>query len=638
MTPMADIDPLALSPTLGAAAGITGAPLMPGDPVGEYVVGRRLGAGAMGEVYAGTHPVIGKKVAIKVLRPELGASVEGVERFKREARAANAVEHPNVVDVFGFGRLPDGRLYLVMDLVEGQSLRRALAGGPLPLPAALHVLGAIADALDAAHARGVVHRDLKPDNVMIGTGAPPAVAVLDFGLAKVLTSDDAGPQAALLTGKGSWLGTPAYMAPEQWSADGAGPASDRYALGVVAFELLTGALPFQAGSLPQMMEQHFRAKVPLLAAAGAPTLSPGLDAVLARAMGKSPLERFPSARVMVEALRAASIPGHAVGAGSAPRRALVPAIAGGVVLAASVVGVLAVRGRTATRRPSVRPALAADRAMVTVGVASSPAGAEVRRDGALVGLTPTRLEIAARTELALELRKPGYAPLRHTVHVHEQPLALPPLALVEVRGFEGVWALPTGELRAFARRGEHVEVSKLTSVHGERVFFRHYPFVTAEAGVAFASTEELVEPAAPDEPSCHIPRATTYLYEPATDALSASAERVRYDLLAGRCIVTSRGFDPPLVLARADRPSVTERETVAPVGVPRTPSTRTGEGKRSKAPLRKGDPTQQNASPSSVPTPSVKPSAVEQSKAAPPTQKLRKERTTKGDLDPQAAE
>src|SRR5204862_3614422 len=118
----------------------------------------------------------------------------------------------------------------------------------------LDILDQIAGALDAAHARGVVHRDLKPDNVMIGKGGK--VFVLDFGLAKLLSLDDSAPPASMLTGQGTWLGTPGYMAPEQWSADGAGPASDRYSLGVMAFELLSGTLPFSAPTLPQMMEQH----------------------------------------------------------------------------------------------------------------------------------------------------------------------------------------------------------------------------------------------------------------------------------------------------------------------------------------------------------------------------------------------
>nr|MBA3540706.1 serine/threonine protein kinase [Deltaproteobacteria bacterium] len=265
---------LALGPTqapTGPAPDASGDRLPKDTPIGDYVIDRFLGAGAMGEVYAGHHPVIGKKVAIKVLRAELSASSEAAERFVREARAANQVDHPNVIDIFNFGRINhpgphDGRHYLVMDLVGGTSLRARVAQGPLEVAAALDILGTIADALDAAHARGVVHRDLKPDNVMLSDATPPKVFVLDFGIAKLVAAgSEAMTGNGTLTGQGTWLGTPGYMAPEQWSSDGAGPASDRYALGVMAFELLSGKLPFVAANLPAMMEQHFRAPVPALA-------------------------------------------------------------------------------------------------------------------------------------------------------------------------------------------------------------------------------------------------------------------------------------------------------------------------------------------------------------------------------------
>ncbi|MDQ3369774.1 MAG: serine/threonine protein kinase, partial [Myxococcota bacterium] len=279
--------------------------LAAGTACGEYVIERFLGAGAMGEVYAGQHPLIGKRVAIKVLRRALAASPEAAERFVREARAVNHIDHPNVIDVFAFGRTSDDRLYLVMDLVEGRTLRAAVEQGPLEVATALDVLGQIADALDAAHTRGVVHRDLKPDNVMLGGGASPQVQVLDFGIAKLVAAGTAAqPGNGTLTGQGTWLGTPGYMAPEQWSSDGAGPASDRYALGVIAFELLSGKLPFQATSLPQMMEQHFRAPVPALSARGAIAAHATFDPVLARAMAKDPDARFESAAALVAALRA----------------------------------------------------------------------------------------------------------------------------------------------------------------------------------------------------------------------------------------------------------------------------------------------------------------------------------------------
>ena len=257
----------ALAPTLPSSPrGEPGDELAAGTRAGEYVVEYRLGSGAMGEVYAGRHPLIDKRVAIKVLRRELAADAEAADRFLREARAAVQIDHPNVVHVFGFGRLDDGRLYLVMELVAGKPLRARIATGPVPVDEALDILGQLAGALDCAHGRGVVHRDLKPDNIVM-QGA--TAKVLDFGLAKLVARTQ-GDLIASLTARGSWLGTPAYMAPEQWSADGATAASDRYALGVIAFELLAGRLPFDAANVPQMMEQHFRASIPSLTSRGTP--------------------------------------------------------------------------------------------------------------------------------------------------------------------------------------------------------------------------------------------------------------------------------------------------------------------------------------------------------------------------------
>jgi len=299
-------DGIARDPTVlaGHAARVAAPPddrdtLAAGHAAGEYVVDHRLGGGAMGDVYAGHHPVIGKKVAIKVLKRELAGRADAAERFLREARAVNQIDHPNVVDVFALGRLDDGRLYLVMDLLDGDSLRARLANGALAPEVALVILGQVAAAVDAAHARGVVHRDLKPDNIVLtGPAARPTAHVLDFGIAK-LVAEAAGEQVlATLTGQGAWLGTPAYMAPEQWSADGATAASDRYALGIVAYELLTGRPPFVATTLPGMMEQHFRAAVPSVTSTGA-ALHPTLDAVFARALAKEPAGRPTTAAALV---------------------------------------------------------------------------------------------------------------------------------------------------------------------------------------------------------------------------------------------------------------------------------------------------------------------------------------------------
>ena len=569
---MAESSPLAHSPTLmskpmGEASSADRLP--PGTPVGEYLIDRFLGAGAMGEVYAGLQPVIGKKVAIKILKTEVGASKDGAERFKREARAVNQIDHPNVIDIFSFGRLDDGRLYLVMDLVEGKSLRKALADGPLAIQEALDILDQIAGALDAAHARGVVHRDLKPDNVMLGTGGK--IFVLDFGLAKLLSLDDSAPPASMLTGQGTWLGTPGYMAPEQWSSDGAGPASDRYSLGVMAFELLSGSLPFAAATLPQMMEQHFRAKVPALSTKGAIATSSKFDPVVTRAMAKDPQQRFPTGREMVEALRTlAGGPGAKRAATELPgRRAWIPAAAGVGVLGFAVAAFLVVRGDktkqdTAQPKPSASPVSG----MVRVEIMSMPQPADVYRNGGLVGRTPATLDLAPGAELAFEVRKPGYAIARHSMLMPAADTTLPIFELVPINGFEGVWQLPTKELRVFKRTGEKVEVSKLDSVTGLPQFYRHYELLPADGGVAFGTTEELVDQRAPYDPACHIPHKVEYQYDPQADALVVRRERVAVDFKEGHCIIISSDLGTAEALTRVDRGVHDARETMAPVGRP----------------------------------------------------------------------
>ncbi len=567
---MAESSPLAHSPTLVSkpmGEALSADRLPSGTPVGEYLIDRFLGAGAMGEVYAGLQPVIGKKVAIKILKTEVGASKDGAERFKREARAVNQIDHPNVIDIFSFGRLDDGRLYLVMDLVEGKSLRKALADGPLAIQEALDILDQIAGALDAAHARGVVHRDLKPDNVMLGTGGK--IFVLDFGLAKLLSLDDSAPPASMLTGQGTWLGTPGYMAPEQWSSDGAGPASDRYSLGVMAFELLSGSLPFAAATLPQMMEQHFRAKVPALSTKGAIATSSKFDPVVTRAMAKDPQQRFPTGREMVEALRAlAGGPAAKRAAADLPgRRTWIPAAAGVGVLGFAIAAFLVVRGdKTKQGAAQPKPSASPLSGMVRVEIMSMPQPADVYRNGGLVGRTPATLDLAPGAELAFEVRKPGYAIARHSMLMPAADTTLPIFELAPINGFEGVWQLPTKELRVFKRTGEKVEVSKLDSVNGQPQFYRHYELLPADGGVAFGTTEELVDQRAPYDPACHIPHKVEYQYDPQADALAVRRERVSVDFKEGHCIIVSSDLGSAEALTRVDRGVHDARETMAPAG------------------------------------------------------------------------
>jgi hypothetical protein len=265
-----------------------------GTMLGAYRIEGELGGGGMGTVYEAVEPTIGKRVAIKVLRSAFAEDAEQVGRFEREARAANEVRHPAIVDVFAFGRLGDGRPYLVMSLLEGRSLRDELTSrGKLPAAEAWAIARDVADALSSAHAASVIHRDLKPDNVFLERlgDAPMRVRVLDFGIAKVQSQKD----FERLTNTGVPLGTPSYMAPELWWGSDVDARVDQYALGAMLFELIAGHLPFSANGFMQLVQKHLHEAPPPLGA------SPPVDAFVARLLAKTPAERFASMREVVTA-------------------------------------------------------------------------------------------------------------------------------------------------------------------------------------------------------------------------------------------------------------------------------------------------------------------------------------------------
>jgi eukaryotic-like serine/threonine-protein kinase len=271
----------------GAAPGAA-APLAPGTLVGEYQLGEQIGEGGMGRVYAATHPVIAKRAAIKVLHPELSVNHEAVERFIQEARSVNQIGHPNIVDIFSFGTLPDGRCYFVMEWLRGESLRQRLARTRVTIGQALAFLETIAVALEAAHETGIVHRDLKPDNIFLVEikGTAPQVKLLDFGIAKLL-----GTEARVeRTRTGNLLGTPAYMSPEQARGHMVDHRTDIYALGCVAYELFTGRLPFPADNAADMIAKHLL-EPPPSAMHGNPQVSPELDALVTAMLAKDPNSR-----------------------------------------------------------------------------------------------------------------------------------------------------------------------------------------------------------------------------------------------------------------------------------------------------------------------------------------------------------
>jgi serine/threonine protein kinase len=265
----------------------------------RYRVERKIGDGGMGEVWLATHLLLERQDALKVIHTALAGDDEFVQRFVREARAINRLDHPGIVRVFDFGRLRDGRFYLAMKFVEGESLDDLLARtGTLPLPQVVDILAQLADAIGHAHARGVIHRDLKPQNLLL---SGERLMVLDFGIAKILRDDP-----MRLSSTGQVLGTPSYMAPEQLRGVGDDPRSDLYALGCIAYELVTGATPF-FGEATELAEAHL----------GQQPVSPSsrrregpipreLDALIMRCLEKDPRDRYGSApelRAHLEAIR-----------------------------------------------------------------------------------------------------------------------------------------------------------------------------------------------------------------------------------------------------------------------------------------------------------------------------------------------
>ncbi len=274
--------------------------LEPGVIVGEYVIAARLGAGTFGTVYRATHPLIGKLVAIKVLARKYSVDPEMIERFVAEARAVNQIRHRNIIDIFSFGQLGDGRAYYVMELLDGETLDGLLhRQGRLTVDTAVPIPRGAARAPDAAHAKGIAHRDLKPDNIFLATadGDDPFPKLLDFGIAKLLT-ETTGPK----TRTGVAMGTPYYMSPEQARGRNVDHRTDYYAYGVLAYQLLTGAVPFDGDDyMSILMKQVSEEAVP--ATQLVPDLPPRVDEAIGWLMRKSPGERPPS---LAEAMRVLS--------------------------------------------------------------------------------------------------------------------------------------------------------------------------------------------------------------------------------------------------------------------------------------------------------------------------------------------
>jgi serine/threonine protein kinase len=279
-------------------------PISQGLQIGEYAVEDKVGAGGMGVVYRASHRRTGKRVAIKVLSGVNSRDANAVRRFILEIRTLNEIHHPNLVNIFSFGQLTDGRYYYVMEYLEGCSLGALIRGrGRLRPEEALPVFLDVCKALEVTHAKGIVHRDLKPDNVFLVTpreGSKARTAkLLDFGLAKLLEADRTANE---LTAAGMAVGTPQYMAPEQCKAQRVDARTDLYALGIMLYEALTGTLPFDGTSTLDIWEAHVR-RLPRSPAEISPeTVTTDLESIIMTLLAKRPDERFQSAAAVAGAL------------------------------------------------------------------------------------------------------------------------------------------------------------------------------------------------------------------------------------------------------------------------------------------------------------------------------------------------
>jgi serine/threonine-protein kinase len=446
-------------------------PSVIGTRVGNYRVESLIGEGGMGRVYLALHPGIGRRAAIKVLAPGEAEDPHVVSRFITEARAANAIRHPNIVDIYDSGVLKTGTPYIVMEYLDGDPLSRALLRGPASFEDAIDWTCQIAEALAAAHAHDVVHRDLKPDNLFLVTDprrpGKKQVKVLDFGIAK-LQRRTLGQVHKTRTG--ALLGTPLYMSPEQCkSTKEIDSRTDIYSLGVILYELVTGKRPFDGDGVYAVINLHV-SEPPVPPSTYRPDLPPELEAIILQALAKAPDERQESMAVLLSRLelvrgdarasedalararsQSVTVVQHpalpptlretgTLGDAAVSKSATAPtanmhhrrriwlsaATASGIVLVGFVLW------RPLTRKPLPAPekrapyseSLAPQAALppspastmpeaVDIGLASDPAGASVFVGDVLVGTTPGHFKAAAGADpVEFVFRLPGFEPQR----------------------------------------------------------------------------------------------------------------------------------------------------------------------------------------------------------------------------------
>ena len=387
--------------------------------LGRYSVERKIGQGGMGAVYEATHTLIGKRVAVKVLLDKYARKEQVVARLEQEARLASSIGHEHIIDITDFGTTDDGRTFVVMEFLEGESLAELLnREGPLPEARILDIATQVASALGAAHAKGIVHRDVKPENVfLLRRKDKDFVKVVDFGISKSLRSSDLGEDdSPRLTQTGMVLGTPLYMSPEQARGDEElDHRIDVYALGVIMYELATGRVPFTGSNYLSIISQVLN-DPPKPPRALRPDLSDEVEAIILRALAKDRDDRYQSTTDMLADLSAlADDPTHSTQRAriTGPRRRPAPRsglrlaawiavvaviVAGVVVTVTATMGAGGGKARAAAIDAGV--ALAVDAAIiapppppprpevVTVRIETLPAGATLYEGGRVVGTTP----------------------------------------------------------------------------------------------------------------------------------------------------------------------------------------------------------------------------------------------------------
>ena len=425
---------------------------------GRYKVEALLGEGGMGVVYRCVHTIIGKKVAMKVLRADLARDAEVTERFLNEAKSASTIGNAHIIDISDFGQFQDGSTYFVMEFLVGQPLTKIVDGGQaVPVARIINIARQLAEGLSAAHAASIVHRDLKPDNIFLieRGGEKDFVKVLDFGIAKVSTSGE----GAKLTRAGAVFGTPHYMSPEQAAGQPVDHRGDVYSFGVILYEMASGRVPFDADNFMGILTQHmYKAPVPIRALMPQPQeVPPGLEAIVLKCLSKRPEHRYQSMDELIvdlDKLKAGGVPdavpemmsrsgGFNVPAdyfakphmpepvpaspASSPRqKSKWPLIAGltGVAAAIAIVGAIFAKSSQSSATPDQAKAAAAPTTAAAplppqepltvtrqVALAVVPQEAHVYLGDKDLGTSPVLLEVEEGKALALSVRMDGYKEL-----------------------------------------------------------------------------------------------------------------------------------------------------------------------------------------------------------------------------------